>query len=189
MDGDDANTLMHEFQRCRNAFKTYTELHQLIISGCLDRNTAISCYNAYTDFVAHLYEFYCGCIKRNSAKEKDIKGQKVDRIINAEVEKLLKNRRDSILRGEAPDYENNFSHYQIGVPREFGSMLREVRNLRNHALAKRSAFDLSLFYRNYHRFVWLLYESPQWLWNSEKFPDHDWREIEKFAKQIAANGK
>lgn len=144
-------------------------------------------YDAYTDFVAHLYEFYLGCIKRNNIVRREIKGQEIDEILNAEVKKLLKIRRDRIIRGHAPAYENHISYYEVEVPDEFGKSFRTVRNIRSHAMAKRSEFDLATFYIKYHRFVFLLFEEPHWLWSIEQFPEHDWLAIERFANAISTS--
>jgi hypothetical protein len=180
------NALAHEFQRCRDAFALYTALLFLVLGGNTDRKIAIASYNAYSDFVSHLYEFYLGCIKRDGRFSRDVSGKAVDAILNAEVKKLLKIRRERIIRGDAPRYENHVSCYEVEVPDEFGSMFRSVRNIRSHAIAERSDFDLAAFYLRYHQFVFLLFEEPQWLWNVEKFPEHDWFAIEKFSKAIVA---
>jgi hypothetical protein len=160
-------------------------LHFLILGGNTDRKISIAGYNAYSDFVAHLYEFYLGCIKRDGRFPRNVSGKAVDAILNAEVKKLLKIRRDRIIRGDAPSYENHISSYEVEVPEEFGSLFRSVRNIRSHAIAKRSEFDLADFYLKYHRFIYLLFEEPQWLWNIEQVPEHDWLAIEKFAKAIS----
>lgn len=179
------NSLAHEFQRCRDAFELYAGLHFLILSGETDRNMLIACYNAYSDFVAHLYEFYLGCIKQDHRFPNKVSGKTIDAIINAEVKKLLNIRKDRIIRGDAPPYENHISCYEVEVPDEFGSLFRSVRNNRSHVTAERSEFDLVDFYLKYHQFIYLLYEEPQWLWNMEQFPNHDWLEIERFAKAIS----
>lgn len=178
------NALAHEFQRCRDAFGLYVVIHSLVLNGNRDKKIAIGCYNAYVDFVSHLYEFYLGCIKRDGRFPKNIAGQEVDKIVNSEVRKLLKIRRDRITRGDAPSYENHISHYEVEVPEEFGTRFRAVRNIRSHACEKRSEFDLADFYTKYHKFVYLLFEEPQWLWNAELFPEHNWHAIEKFAEAI-----
>jgi hypothetical protein len=150
-----------------------------------DKKLAISCYNAYVDFIAHLYEFCLGCIRRDERFPNNVSGQGVDSIVNAEVEKLLKIRRDSIVRGDAPPYENHISYYEVQVPKEFGAEFRAVRNIRSHVGEARSHFDLASFYIKYHRFAYLLFESSHWLWRMEKFPDHDWQAIERFALAIS----
>ena len=179
------NALAHEFQRCRDEFSTFSLLHSLSIVRTPDKQISISCYNAYIDFIAHLYEFYLGCIKSDGRFKKDISGRDVDLVINAEVEKLLKIKRDRIIRGEAPPYENDISCYEITVPIEFGAEFRAVRNIRSHAGKRRSEYNLADFYINKHRFAYLLFEYPHWTWSMEKFPNHDWHEIERFAHAIS----
>lgn len=178
------NALVHEFKRCHDAFSRYTGLHLLLLSGNTDRTVAIASYNAYSDFVSHLYEFYVGCIKLDNRFGRNVSGKAADAVINAEVKKLLKIRRERILRGNAATYENHLSHYEVEVPEEFGSMFRSVRNMRSHAIPERSEFDLADFYHKYHRFIYLLFEEPQWLWSTDKLPDHDCHAIERFAKAL-----
>jgi hypothetical protein len=185
MDSLLTNALAHEFERCRNAFALFSGLHSLILRGNTERETSIACYNAYTDFVAHLYEFYLGCIKRGGRSGRKTSGQAIDAILNAEVKKLLKIRKDRIIHGYAPAYENDISCYEVEVPEEFGLLFRFVRNIRSHAMAERSEFDLAAFYIKYHRFIYLLFVEPQWLWNVELVPEHDWLAIEEFAKAIS----
>ena len=108
----------------------------------------------------------------------------MDAILNSHTRKLLQLRRDRIVRGDAPSYENHTSYYEVEVPEEFGARFRFVRNIRSHAVAERSTFNLAEFYLKYHRFIYLLFEEPQWLWNVERFPEHDWHAIEEFARAI-----
>lgn len=180
------NALAHEFQRCRDAFGYYAYLHSLVLSGNNEKKVAIACYNAYSDFVAHLYEFYLGCIKSDGRFPKKVYGAGVDSILNREVGKLLNIRRERILRGDAEPHENHISYYEVEVPEEFGAQFRAVRNIRSHAMSERSNFDLANFYLKYHRFIYLLFVDPQWLWNIEQFPEHNWHAIEEFSKAITA---
>lgn len=168
--------LAHEFQRCQDSFEVFIYLSSLIVGGAKDRQLGISCYNAYVDFVSQLYEFYLGFAGR--------KGQAMDIFINNEVSKLLKIRRERILRGDAPAWENHISYYEVEVPEEFGRYFRTVRNLRSHADPSRASFNLAEFYKKYHRFIILLYEEPQWLWNIENVKEYDWLEIEMFSKVL-----
>jgi len=181
------NALAHEFQRSRDSFASFVGLHYLIVSGNGDTDVALATYNSYSDFVAHLYEFYLGCIKNDCRFPRNISGKAVDAILNEEVTKLLKMRRNKILRGDAPSYENDISHYEVEVPSEFGCMFRTVRNIRSHAFAERSKFDLAEFFNKYHRFIYLLFEEPQWIWNIEKVSSHDWLAIQNFSKVLSRN--
>ncbi|BCM24749.1 hypothetical protein [Methyloradius palustris] len=178
------NALAHEFQRCRDAFNLFAGLHLILATGNQDKKIAIASYNAYSDFVSHLYEFYLGCIRRDGRFPKHIKGAAVDKVLNNEVKKLLNIRRDRILRGDAPSYENDISTYQVEVPEEFGLQFRSVRNIRSHASSDRSQFNLAIFYFKYHKFIYLLFEEPHWLWDIDKFPEHNWYAIEEFSKTI-----
>lgn len=174
--------LAHEFHRCRESFELFAHLSSLIVSGAVDRQLGIRCYNAYVDFISQLYEFYLGFAGGR-------KGRLVDLFINGAVRRLLKIKRDRILRGNAPSWENHISYYEVEVPEEFGFNFRTVRNLRSHADSLRASFDLSEFFKKYHKFVYLLYEEPQWLWNRENVKEYDWLQIERFSKMLSERGE
>lgn len=180
-----SNALAHEFQRSRDAFEYYAYLHTLVLSGSYDKKVSVACYNAYSDFVSHLYEFYLGCIKSDARFPRRVRGAEVDSILNQEVRRILKIRRERILRGDAETHENAISYYEVDVPEEFGFQFRTVRNIRSHAMSERSTYNLADFYLKYHRFIYLLFVEPQWSWNMEKFPDHYWHAIEEFSKAIS----
>jgi hypothetical protein len=173
-----AIALAHEFHRCRDSFELFVYLSSLIVSGAEDRQLGIRCYNAYVDFVSQLYEFYLGFGGGR-------KGRSMDLFINDEVRKLLKIKRDRILRGDAPSWENHISYYEVELPAEFAYNFRTVRNLRSHADSLRASFDLSEFFKKYHKFVHLLYEEPHWLWSRENVKEYDWLQIERFAKTLS----
>lgn len=177
-------SLAHEFYRCKHSFELFVLLSSIVLSGKCDKNIALLCYNAYADFVSHLYEFYLGCIKRDARFSKNLTSIRIDEILNTEVEKLLKLRQTRILRGDAPSWENDISFYQSEVPREFAYSFRTVRNIRAHADPRRASFSLSDFYKKYHRFIYLLYTEPQWLWNIDDLNQHDWKEIEMFSREL-----
>lgn len=179
-------TLIHEFRRCKAAFHTYIFLYEQLLVGVNDQNLKLSCYNAYVDFVAHLYEFYLACIEQDKRYPQKLKWNQIDQIMHIEVDRLLKVRRDRIQRGDAAPWENDISVYEVKLPVEFGSRFRKVRNLRSHVNPERVDFNLGEFYENYHSFVYLLYDELLWLWdvNAETVLNQDWGEIEKFADVI-----
>ena len=152
--------------------------------GRRDKTTKIKCHDAYASFLHHLYEFHVGCIKRDLRDTENIQSSVLDKIFNNEATKLLKNRVDAIKGGYAPSWENHISVYQVEVPAEFGTQFRKIRNRTAHASTKRSSpgeeLSLGQFYENYHRFVYLLYYSAQWLWTVKDIEAHDWKAIEEF---------
>lgn len=177
-------TLAHELVLCNDCFERFASLAKANIMGRRDKTIKIKCHDAYASFLHHLYEFYVGCIKRDRRNIGNIPSIVLDRVINNEAKKLLKNRVEAIKGGYAPDWENHISVYQVEVPDEFSTQFRNIRNRTAHASTKRSApeNDLSLkkFYENYHRFVYLLYYSAQCSWTINDIEAYDWKAIEEF---------
>lgn len=182
-------TLAHEFKRCKSAFRVYTVLHLRLLNGSNDEDIKIGCYNAYVDFVAHLYEFYLAFIEHDARYPRNPKSEQIDEAMHIEATRLLKIRRDRILRGDAPSWENHISVYEVKIPEEFGRSFRKVRNLRSHVNPQRVDFDLGEFYKKFHHFLYLMYEESIWLWDADESnaPKQDWGEIESFANAITPN--
>jgi hypothetical protein len=177
-------TLVHELVLCTDSFERFVDLAKMNIMGRSDKTTKIKCHDAYASFLHHLYEFYVGCFKRDLRSTKPLESRVLDQIFNREVTKLLKNRVDAIKGGYAPSWENHISVYQVDVPNEFGTQLRNIRNRTAHASTKRSSpedeLPLGQFYEKYHRFVYLLYYSAQGFWAVKDIEARDWKSIEDF---------
>jgi len=141
-------------------------------------------FDSYARFLHHLYEFYLGNIKRSRRSLERISYEECDQLIQAEVEKLMRHRRDRIKSGRAPSHENHISYYEKPVPANFARDLRQTRNRVAHADSKRAgspvAISLPDFYEKYHQYVMLLYEEPQWLWKIADPDTYNWGEIERF---------
>ena len=184
-------TLAHEFKRCKGAFRVYIILHQRLLAGGADEDIKIDCYSAYIDFVAHLYEFYLACIKQDSRYPSKPTKDQIDEAMHFEATRLMNIRRDRILSGEAPSWENHISVYEVKIPKEFGQSFRKVRNLRSHVNSQRVDFDLGEFYKNFHEFLFLMYQDCICLWDVDKSnaPKQDWGEIENFTNAILPNIK
>jgi hypothetical protein len=91
--------------------------------------------------------------------------------------------RERIDKGYAPVWENIRSYYDVKVPDDFGKHWRYIRNRRNHVSEKRFTGDdisLSEFHEKYHQFIFMLFESPQWVWTVKDVEFYDWGDIEKF---------
>ncbi len=66
VDGDHCTVLTHEFFRCDDSFKEFARYaEQMIIQG-QTREISYRTYNAYTNFIHHLYEFLMGCHARDA---------------------------------------------------------------------------------------------------------------------------
>lgn len=178
-----STVLAHELKRAKDAFNAFTQTASVRRLAADNKELAIKSYENYSDFVAHLYEFYVGCIYLNDRYPKKPNYDQLDRIFTEEAERYLHLRRQRIDKGYAPSWENARSHYEVIVPESFGKHWRFVRNRRNHASERRFTGEditLSDFYEKYHRFIYLFYEEPQWLWIVEDVESYDWGDIEKF---------
>jgi hypothetical protein len=177
-------TLAHELILCKDSFERFSHFAKINIMGRRDKIIKIKCHDAYSSFLHHLYEFYVGCIKRNRASTENIDNETLDKILNHEAIKLLKNRIHAIENGYAPSWENDIAVYRIEVPDEFGLQFRKIRNRTAHASIRRSVpgteMTIATFYQKYHLLIWLLYYSAQCLWTVEDVAAHDWKAIEEF---------
>ena len=59
-------TIAHEFILCKDSFERFTYYAKMNIMGKRDTLIKIRLHDAYATFLQHLYEFYVGCIKRNT---------------------------------------------------------------------------------------------------------------------------
>lgn len=195
--------LAHEFSRCVGSFNLFADLMSTLPKH-ETKKRRLECYNAYVDFLSHLYEFYRGLITRDAKFNqlgfyKDyapFKGlvkrsddhTKFDIIFTEEVEKILRNRKQRILRGIEDNIAGNRAEfYECKVPTEFGKHFRFVRNRTSHTDFKRasSKYDLSLtdFFLNYHKYVLILFDECRWLWQVDE-NQFDWKDIDTFASEI-----
>jgi hypothetical protein len=173
--------LAHELRRAKNSFDEY--ILTLISQEIENKELAIKRYELYIDFVAHLYEFYKGCAELDDRIPDKIDYIKLDSILTAEAELHLHMARERIDKGYAPVWENIRSYYDVKVPDDFGKHWRYIRNRRNHVSEKRFTGDdisLSEFHEKYHQFIFMLFESPQWVWTVKDVEFYDWGDIEKF---------
>ncbi len=160
--------LVHEMTRCKEAFSRFEHLGGRLIVGDTRPALPRHVHDAYADFLRHLYEFYLGAFKRDRWSTADIHWKAADALFNSEAEKMLRRRRDAIVGGYAPEWENQLRVYQVPVPSEFGSQLRHIRNANSHADPRRARptnnWPLDRFYRECHLFVYLLFYSAHASW-------------------------
>ena len=132
-------TLVHEFYRCSKAFKTFCNQAVYLKSNPtkIDR---IDCYNSYVDFLSHLYEFYLNFtkneLKNNKLKTYEIFSlnnnmkdhEKFDIILNYELKKLLRNRKNRIVNGFEDNLAKTIDFYNEKFPEKFAEHLYYVIN-------------------------------------------------------------
>ena len=145
---------------------------------------AVKNYEHYIDFVAHLYEFYIGCIFLEPTLGEKLTAAETDRILTEEARKFLRLKLAAI-DGTAHKWENDRSCYEVEVPDEFGKHWRFMRNRRNHvSLRRHTGADITVsdFYTKYHQFVFLLFSMSQWSWKIKDYNEFNWGDIAEFNK-------
>ena len=182
--------LLHEFRRASIALKEFSVLAPGLIGDKADIQHRLATYDSYGRFIHHLFEFYKGCAASDGSKYVNLIGCKLDRVIQPEVEKLMKHRADRIARGDGASWDNHESYYREPVPEKFAEDFRSVRNQLAHVTISRAisssaeAVSLPTFYERYHRFALLLHEEACLLWNSQNEDSVDWEEIGRFQDVI-----
>jgi hypothetical protein len=89
-------------------------------------------------------------------------------------QRILTSRRQDILNGTAPAWENHISAYPEKIPPTLATEFRRVRNIASaHALPARSALNLSDFYARNHMYLYMLYYDVRSWWGrqGDEFPD------------------
>ncbi|MFM0088941.1 hypothetical protein PQR46_18700 [Paraburkholderia sediminicola] len=167
-------TLKHEFLRCRDAFETFAASAERMIMQGENRSMAFTTYNAYARFIHHLYEFLLAATQRDRQDTKQLDYELADKYLQGIAQRVLNKRREAILDGTAPAWENHISAYPEHVPPEFASEFRQVRNTAfGHAKPQRHSLSLTSFYHRYHKFLYMLYADSIWMWGrvDDDFPD------------------
>jgi len=166
--------LKHEFLRCDDAFKDFATSATIMITEGENRRIAYKTYNAYARFIHHLYEFMMGAVARDRQDTKELTSDWKDRYLASYTQRILTNRREAILNGTAPAWENHISCYPEKIPRAFPADFRRFRNIvSGHVKFERSNLNLSDFYDRYHMYLYMLYRDVQSWWGrlGEEFPD------------------
>jgi hypothetical protein len=191
--------LKHEFLRCEDAFKDVEKYGTTMIMSAQaqemtgvvqdaheSRWIAFKTYNAYARFVHHLYEFLLGALARDRGDTTQIMAADAELWIHSYAQRVLTARREAILIGTAPAWENHISAFPETVPPEFARKFRAIRNMSNgHVTPKRATESLTDFYDKYHKFLHMMYAHCRAHWGSHRddaFPDL--REITDFSLLI-----
>jgi hypothetical protein len=177
--GDDTDkaqciALRHEFLRCDEAFNQFASAAKVLITQGHDRRRAYNAYNAYARFIHHLYEFALAAIARDRNDTGTLDMHEAERYIASYLQRSLKKRRDAILDGIAPSWENHISAFPETIPATLAADFRRARNISSaHAGTKRAELNLSDFYDQYHKFLHIFYKDAQGWWGqpSDEFPD------------------
>ena len=124
------------------------------------------------------------CFPRDSLDIEKLKlsGVAADNYIHSYAAKAQKKRRDAILDGTAPSWENHISAFPEEISAEFPVDFRHIRNWASvHISVKRSKLNLTEFYDKHHSIVHIMYFEARSWWGrmSDDFPDLD--EITSFS--------
>ena len=101
------------------------------------------------------------------------------------MQRILTNKREAILNGTAPAWENDISCYPERIPQIFAEDFRRVRNIVTaHVKFERSDLSLTNFYDQYHKYLYMLYRDVQSWWgrSGDEFPDLN--EITRFSAVV-----
>jgi len=177
--------LKHEFLRCDDAFQSFAASAEHMIRNGEARRNAYRTYNAYAWFLHHLYEFMLGAVKRDRLDTASLPSDLADKYLHSYIQRVLTKRRDAILDGTAPSWENHISAYPERAPLDVASEWRRQRNvISGHVSIERSKLRLTSFYERNHMYVYILYYDCKGFWGrpQDEFPDLD--EITAFSVMI-----
>lgn len=166
--------LQHEFLRCDDAFNEFASSAKTMITQGESRRVAYTTYNAYARFIHHLYEFMIGAATRDRSDTAQLSPELAERYIAGHTQRILTNKREAILNGRAPVWENHISAYPEKIPETFASEFRKYRNIvSGHVKFQRANLSLSEFFDRYHMYVYMLYRDAQSWWGrmNDGFPD------------------
>ena len=190
--------LKHEALRMQEAFDDFAVLATQSILAGENRALAFKMYNAYARFVLHQYEFMVGALVRDQHDTSVASGRGahivVERYIAGSTHRILTNRREAVINGTAPSWENALSAFPERVPPEFASQFRQCRNKAlGHVDYERAQMSLSEFYDRYHMFLQMLYQDILGWWGQLGTSFPDLQEITDFTvaiqKQPAQHGR
>jgi hypothetical protein len=177
--------IKHEFLRCDDAFQDFAAAAETMIVKGDGRRIAYKAYAAYARFVHHLYEFYLACAARDFQNKRQLRADLAERFIASQTQRILTNRREAILNGTAPAWENHISFYPENVPTAFARDFRSMRNILNaHVSTERASLSLTNFYNDNHKFLFLLYAEAKNWWGREQAEFPDLGEITSFSVAV-----
>jgi hypothetical protein len=179
------DTMYHEFTLCEQAFdKFFLLAGRNIVHDENEYEIKEKLYESYSTFIVHLYEFYHACFKRNIGDTANIQFEKLDKLLTAEVEKLMSNMCRLIQDGRAPSWANDLTYYQESVPQNFGEQFRNVRNNASHVDLRRigggSRPSLKEFMDSNHKFLFFLFDSARTTWSGKRNEPYQVDHISEF---------
>lgn len=188
--------LSHEFWCCKRSFDTFAHSATMLLVTESKKEMRLEAFTAYGNFIRHLYAFYEGVIKyRNvelleGANGAAAIGKKMSGLMSEEVRKLIRNK--ALAYQSRPELDSREMQYLVEseVPDSFGIDFRQMRNRFSHsAISRVNKKELTLddFFKRYHRYMLLLYQTCAFSWDIKKVEEYDWREIDSFFNTVKSN--
>lgn len=195
LDSDHCIVLTHEFFRCNDSFNQFSHYAEIMILKGHSKEISYRAYNAYANFIHHLYEFLMGCHARDAGNTNITNKKGKERIsiiegyIMHHVQRVMNQYCDAIKKGTAPKWVNDFEYYDVTVPVNFAKDFREYRNkVCGHvAFERASKLNLSDFYQKYHKFLYYIYKDSIYWWGEKESEFPDLKDITNFS--VAINTK
>jgi len=194
-DSDHCKAITHEYYKCRDAFERFRITAEGIILSGQNKEISYRAYNAYSYFIHHLYEFLMACHARDAGntsitnKRGPERTEYLDSLLIDDAHRVVNARIDRINRGDAPDWENDISHYKglLPIPENFGEDFRVYRNkVAGHASFERiSELNLTEFYKKYHQHLYLMYRDVGEMWGREREEFPCLKDVTNFFEVIA----
>jgi hypothetical protein len=184
-----ASALKHEFLRCADAFEDFAASAKIMIIQGENRRIAFRTYNAYGRFIHHLYELFLGAAARDRGDDAPLSAKMAEQYISGYAQRALTDRREAILNGTAPSWENDISYFPETIPSDFAREFRRFRNIvSGHVSGERISLNLGDFYDRNHKFLGILFRHAGSHWGAvgDDFPDL--KEITAFTVMVKESG-
>lgn len=189
-------TLSHEFWCCKKAFESFAHHATILLITENKKEVRLEAFTSYGNFIRHLYVFYEGVIKyRNAdmldgAKTPAAIGKKMSELMSDEVRKLIRNK--ALVYKSRPELDSREMQYLVEseVPDAFGVDFRRMRNRFSHSATSRinqKEITLDEFFKRYHRYMLLLYQTCAFSWTIKNVERYDWLEIDSFFNTVQSN--
>jgi len=191
VDSDLCDAIKHEYLRTEDSFQIFMSTSLAQLSSPNDRQLSLRNFNAYADFLLHLYEFLAGCCARdekNTDIHSDARKRKaiLDNYINHYAQLTMDTLRDVKLSADPPNWMNDIQFYDVKVPTNFSKDFRIVRNkICAHVSHLRiREIRLTDFYQHYHKFVFHLFKDQGYHWAGKGQPVPDLKEVTRFSVAV-----
>lgn len=194
--------IRHEFMRCRDAYELFNKVGFNLVSQGHTNQKGYMAYNAYADFILHLYELQLAlfsyahkvpdisnALQSKARKEKKRVCDYTDLMITEEVRRLAQRAIDDADSSEHPLIDHDRALFESILPPDpnFAEAFRKVRNkIAGHVSYERiQEVNLTNFYHRYHFYLYVLYLGISEAWEHRLDKTPEFGEVTDFLKAIA----